>query len=67
MFPPIEILEGRYPYLQKHKLLLPIAWGQRIVTYGKEQTERNDGNKIVESLKIGKERIALMRKYGIIR
>ncbi len=36
VFPPAKDLEGRYPYLKKNKLLLPIAWTDRIRNYQKE-------------------------------
>lgn len=62
LFPSAKKLEGRYPYLKDRPWLLPVAWCQRIVKYGKEQ-----GSGGVETVRIGKERVELLRKYGVIR
>ena len=59
-FPAARELEGRYPYLKKHPWLLPAAWASRIVHYAQEDTSA------AEALKTGRERVALLRKYGII-
>ncbi len=32
MFPPLKSMENRYPYLQRHPWLLPVAWIHRLVT-----------------------------------
>jgi len=66
LFPKAKLLEGRYPYLKKHPWLLPAAWTMRIVSYIKE-SRRNKENNAAESLRIGSERVELMRKYGIIK
>ena len=62
LFPPADHLQGRYPYLKKYPILLPVAWASRIVTYGRQNTGRDAG----ESIRIGKERIDLMKQYGIL-
>lgn len=31
IFPPVSSLENRYSYLQKHRWLLPVAWGHRLL------------------------------------
>ena len=64
-FPPAKDLEGRFPYLKGKPYLLPLAWTSRILKYQKE-TKRMDNNSAAETIKIGKERIRLMKKYGII-
>ena len=61
LFPGRRSLEDRYPYLKQYPALLPLAWGQRIRRYLKGR--RNPA----ESLTLGKERVALLRHYGIIR
>lgn len=58
-------LEGRYPYLKEKPYLLPIAWTSRMITYGK-QTKSEKDNSIAEALKLGKDRIELLKKYGMI-
>ena len=66
LFPLAKSLETRYPYLKKYPYLLPCAWFSRIVKYGKEQ-KGNTNNSAMESLKIGSERVELLRKYKVIK
>lgn len=54
-------LAGRYPYLRKHPWMLPVAWTQRVWGYVTRE-KANPGN----TLRIGQERIALLRQYHII-
>ena len=61
VFPGAKQLERRYPYLKEHAWLLPVAWGQRLWTYSREK----DGS-AAQALKIGKERIELLKEYGIV-
>lgn len=66
VFPSVSQLESRYPYLKKHPYFLPIAWCSRLWKYSKE-TKRNQNNNAAEALKIGNERINLMKEYGILK
>ncbi len=66
LFPPADTMKDRYPYLQEKPYLLPKAWLNRIITYRRE-TKAGGNNSAVESLKIGKERVQLLREYGIIK
>lgn len=63
VFPSAEKLEHRYPYLKKRPWLLPVAWCSRLWGYAKEM---NCGNKASDALKIGNERVELMKVYGIL-
>ena len=65
VFPKREYLERRYPYLKKRPYLLPVAWVQRIVHYASEKQSGAD-NSASGSIKLGKERIELMKRYGIM-
>ena len=65
VFPKREYLERRYPYLKKRPYLLPVAWVQRIVHYASEKQSGAD-NSAYGSIKLGKERIELMKRYGIM-
>lgn len=65
VFPPIRKLERRYPYLKKYPFLLPVAWGDRILKYRKE-TRIVEKNRIEDSIRIGNQRIELLKEYGII-
>ena len=61
-FPPAEALEGRYPWLRDHPYLLPAAWGHRIISYLRQPAAAP-----AEALRIGAERVELLRQYGIIK
>ena len=65
VFPPAKALEGRFPYLKEHPYLLPAAWASRLIHYQKE-LQQTSGNDAAESIRIGNQRIELMKEYGII-
>lgn len=65
LFPSAKKLEGRYPYLKKYPLLLPVAWVSRIAAYGAE-TVKNENSNAAESIRIGAERVELLRQYCIL-
>lgn len=66
LFPPAEKLERRYPYLAKRPYLVPVAWCDRLWKYARE-TRHSRENSASDALKIGNERIALMKEYGILK
>lgn len=65
IFPSAKALSGRYRYLERKPFLLPVAWMDRILHYRKE-TAKTQGNTAAESIKIGTQRIELMKQYGVI-
>ena len=65
VFPKREYLERRYPYLKKRPYLLPVAWVQRLAHYAVEKKTGADSS-ASGSIKLGKERIELMKRYGIM-
>ena len=65
VFPKREYLEHRYPYLKKRPYMLPVAWVQRIAHYASEKQSGAD-NSASGSIKLAKERIELMKRYGIM-
>ena len=65
LFPPVKSLENKYQYLQKRPYLLPVAWSERILNYHKELKSMDD-NSAVDTVKIGNQRIELLKQYGII-
>lgn len=65
VFPKREYLERRYPYLKKRPYLLPVAWAQRIAHYAGEKKTGADSS-ASGSIKLAKERIELMKRYGIM-
>lgn len=60
VFPSIREMQSKYPYLKNKPLLLPVAWTDRIVKYGKSSAKASD------SVRIGNDRIQLMQQYGIL-
>ena len=67
IFPSRKALEGRYPFLRTKPWLLPVAWVRRIAHYAVEHRGAGADNKAAESLRIGSERVELLRRYGIIK
>lgn len=65
VFPKREYLERRYPYLKKRPYLLPVAWVQRIAHYASEKRS-GAGSSASGSIKLAKEPIELMKRYGIM-
>ena len=63
LFPPASSLVKRYPYLIKHPWLLPIAWLQRVFGYLKRLDKSNTPG---EALRVGQERTALLKQYGLL-
>ncbi len=64
-FPPAKDLERRYPYLNEKPYLLPAAWFDRLITYHREIKTVQD-NTVTDAVKIGKQRVELLKKYGMI-
>lgn len=64
LFPSADSLKGRYPYLKDHPWLLPAVWVSRILRYSVRQ--RSNDSDVSESLRIGNQRIDLMKEYGIL-
>ena len=66
LFPPYAAMACAYPYVEKHPVLLPCAWAQRIIRYGLETRRSGGEDSTSETLRIGNERIALFREMGIL-
>ncbi len=64
LFPPARSLGTKYSYAKSSPLLLPIAWGHRLLCYGKE-VKHTDNNSPFEAVKIGNQRLKLLEDYGI--
>ncbi len=63
LFPSVSSMTKDYPYLTKRPWLLPAAWMQRISRYLKS---RDGNNTPGEALRIGRERVSLMKEYGLL-
>ena len=64
-FPTAKRLEGRYPWLKKQPWLLPVAWTSRMADYLRE-TKRRPDSSLADALKIGTERVELLKRYDIL-
>ena len=64
VFPPARQLAGRYPYLKGKPYLLPVAWINRILKYGKETAGSPTDNNAAQSIKIGNGRVALLKELA---
>lgn len=65
IFPEKAYLESRYPYLKKRPYLLPVAWAQRLAHYAGEKQSGADSS-ASGSIKLARERIELMKRYGVM-
>lgn len=65
LFPQAKSLEGKYTYLKKHPYLLPVAWSERLIRYCYETCTVQEDNAL-ETVKIGRRRIELLKKYGVL-
>lgn len=69
VFLPLGKMSVHYPYLKKAPFLLPAAWTQRIGKYLQERKTARKGSKSTAagSIRLGRSRVELLKKYGIIR
>lgn len=65
VFPGLGSMKAKFPYLEKYPFLLPVAWVQRILKYRKE-SQNSANNNAADSIKIGNQRVELLKEYGII-
>lgn len=68
IFPKAENLKGRYKYLEKYPVLLPLAWASRILTYTKERGSLSSvGATAKETIAVGNRRMDLLKEYKLIK
>lgn len=65
LFPSQKSLTGTYPWLRGRSWLLPAAWCARFFRYIREISHRADSSP-AESLQLGRDRLDLLRYYGIL-
>ena len=67
VFKPRKRLQNKYRYLEKAPYLLPVAWAHRLLRYTLELL-RGDRrtNSPLDSIRVGSERIRLLKQYHII-
>ncbi len=61
LFPPVSAISGRFPYLRSRPWLLPAAWAERAWIYAFEK-----GTRPSQTLRIGQERIELLKQYDLL-
>ena len=67
LFPSFSSMRRKYPYLKRMPFLLPAAWIMRLSAYARDGILHGDnGNRASEAVRIGNERVALMRQYQIL-
>lgn len=66
LFPERHYMEGSYAYVKKYPVLLPAAWLARGFGYLKEICTTRDSS-AAESIQVAKERIILLKQFGIIK
>ena len=64
IFPSYRYMAGKYPFVRDKKWLLPAAYCMRIAGYFKERTGKHDGD---SAAAMGRKRVKLLKKYGIVR
>lgn len=69
LFPARKSMEGRYPYLKKAPYLLPLTWAQRVCAYlaGRHREDHSSAaSDAAESIRLGADRVRLLKTYHII-
>ena len=64
LFPHSSYLKNCFPYAKKHPILVPVAWGHRLARYMKRTSGAFRSS--MRTIRAGKKRIAMMKKYGIV-
>ncbi len=65
LLPERKYMEMKYSYVKRHPWLIPVSWLQRIGLYI-SRTDKRHAKDPRKSMQIGKQRVALLREYGII-
>lgn len=64
IFPKYSYIAGKYPYVKRCPLLLPIGWLDRLVHYAAEL--KTTDSSASGSLRIARERVELLKFYDVI-
>lgn len=65
VFPGRKVMEINYPWVSRSPVLLPVGWCARLLRYACHIVKR--GASPIRSLQIGKQRVKLLKEYGILR
>lgn len=63
-FPPVRYMINEAPYLEEKPWLLPVEWVKRWGRFFK-RAKRHGGNVMLDSVKKSRERMELLKKYGL--
>ncbi len=63
LFPPYSVMKERYPFVAKHKFLLPAGWCARIF---RRVFSKGEAFSASETIEIGQRRVEMLKKYGVI-
>ena len=63
-FPPMQYMINGAPYLKERPWMLPVEWVKRWGRFFKK-ARRYDGNLMTDSVKKSRERMELLKKYGL--
>ena len=67
-FLPLKDMKKKYRYLEQAPFLLPAAWLHRILQYARElSSQKSSGNNVMDSISLGRKRVELLKKYGVIK
>lgn len=61
LFPTLDRMKKKYPFLNKYPIMLPIAWIMRLAAYTASEHDSSS------TIKLGKKRIELMKELNIIK
>ena len=64
LFPTRKVMEINYPWISRSRLLLPVGWGVRFFKYARTIGKDNSP---IRAAQIGKQRMKLMKQYGIFQ
>lgn len=69
VFPSVNNLRSSYPILYKKPYLLPYIWFKRMINFSKRysNSKKNNDLKMKKAIALGNKRIALLKKYKIIK
>lgn len=69
IFPSVNNLRSSYPILYKKPYLLPYIWFKRMINFSKRysNSKKNNDLKMKKAIELGNKRVALLKKYKIIK
>lgn len=63
LFPNRKYMAEKYPFVGKHAVLLPAAWGARIISYARDSSKKD--RSAADAYRTGADRVKLLKYYGI--